>query len=178
MGRSLKSTRLKGKHHVAMALLAKGRSPKDVAAQMGVVVDTIYQWQKWPEFQEAQNDYIISLAREELDRGLQDAIVDMHESTRSVVRWMTAVVIGEIELRPSDSKRWKMALDFLHHAGILDKQQVLSLESGGRDRPPSLNLTLDQRKQSVLQTGNQEILGLLEKFKDPSIQRPESHGID
>lgn len=167
MGRAPASTRLTGKHMMALALLSKGQTPKEVAQTMRVTVDTIYIWQKWETFQDAQQKYIASIAREELDRGIAEATVTLHDNSSAIVHWMTDVVLGTIELKPQDHRRWKMALEFLHHAGIVDRQAMLNAQ------PPSpnqtnVNLNLDQRRQQILSTGNQELQAQLEKFRPPA----------
>ncbi len=169
MGRTPVGTRLNGKHMMAIAMLAKGQSVKDVAVVMRVTPDTIYTWQKWDAFQDAQNAYISSVAREELDRGVQEANLTLHEYAQAIVNWMAGVVVGAIELKAQDKQRWKMALDFLHHAGILDKQAILKAEMPGPNQT-NVNLSLDQRRQSVLASGNADIAAQLEKFRPPPPQ--------
>lgn len=164
MGRVPVSTRLTGKHLMAMTMLAKGISVKEVAKQMRVTPDSIYTWQKWPQFQEAMMNYVASVARERLDRGLEEANVTLHDHLSEIVNWMANVVLGTIELKEKDQKRWKMALDMLHHAGIIDKQAVAKSE------PPqaaNVNFTLDQRRQAILASGNAGLQAQLERFNKP-----------
>ena len=167
MGRIPKGTTLTGKHLMAMTMLAKGIHAKDVAKSMGVTVDSIYVWQKWPQFIEAQTRYVASVAREELDRGLADATINLHEHSQEIVNWMAGVVLGSIELKQQDQRRWKMALEFLHHAGIIDKQAMLNAQAPAQNQT-NVNLNLDQRRQAVLATGNAELSQQLEKFRPPS----------
>jgi len=161
MGRILKRTTLTGKQSLAMMKLVKGISPSSVAQEMGMSVGTIYTWQKSPVFLERQAQYVESLARQEMDRGLQEAEVTLHESSSAIVQWMLNVVLGVTECK--DKNRWRMALDFLHHAGIID-QQVLAKNSALEAQGHSINLNLDQRRQSILAAGNQELQSQLEKF--------------
>ena len=170
MARVPKKTKMTGKHLMAATMLAKGASVKEVSQSMRVTADAIYSWQRWPVFQEAQQSYIASVARAELDRGLEDAQVSLHESSGEIVKWMVAVVLGEIELKPQDKQRWRMALDMLHHAGIIDKQAALKTE---QPSPANftLNQTLAQRRQSILASGNADLAAQLERFVKPDVQR-------
>ena len=79
MGRVPKNTTLTGKHMVAIAKLGQGMKPADIARDMGFDVGTIYSWQKWPLFQERLASYVESIAKTELDRGLEDASVLLKE---------------------------------------------------------------------------------------------------
>ena len=160
MGRIPKNTTLTGKHMVAIAKLGRGEKPVQIAKDMGMDVGTIYAWQKWPVFQERLTKYVDSVGRQELDRGAEDGLIELKEQVSSIVLWMTDVVLGKIALQ--DKHRWKMALDLLHHAGVIDQQAALRAQQN----PTSLNvgsLTLDRRQQ-MLAVGNEE---LLSKFSPP-----------
>lgn len=161
MGRKIVGTSLQAKHHLAIVKLVKGEKPTDVARDMGIDPGTIYNWQKWPAFQERARQYAESLANEALDRGLEDANVALHDSVRPIVQWMRDVVLGITECK--DPKRWRMALDFLHHAGVIDKQQVAKAEAN----PALFSLNLDQRRQQVLAVGNQDLEDRLKNFRNP-----------
>lgn len=168
MGRVTKRQHLHAKQQLALVSLVKGRPVKDVARDLSITPDTIYAWRKSEAWQTMERDYISSLAREELDRGLQDAQIDLNQSAGAIVKWMTGVVLGEIELKPQDQKRWRMALDLLHHAGILDKQAALRAEQIASNHPQTnVSLTLDQRRQQMLAPGNAELARQLENFRPP-----------
>ena len=161
MGRKIVGTTLQAKHHLALVRLVKGDRPQDVARDMGFDVSTIYAWQKWPLFQERAAQYAESMAREALDRGLEDAQVELRQSTTPIINWMRDIVLGVTELK--DKNRWRMALDFLHHAGILDQQSVAKAASN----PAALmNFNLDQRKQT-LAVGNADLEEKLKNFRSP-----------
>lgn len=170
MSRKIVGTTLTGKHHMAITRLAKGKSATDVAKELHVDVSTIYSWQKWPLFQERLAQYIDSIAKQELDRGIEDAQVVLSESMAEIVMWMTGVVTGKIELK--DPKRWRMALDLLHHAGILDKQALAKSEMPIPSTTIQVNQTNDQRRQAVLASGNQDIQDQLARFRPPVVQIP------
>lgn len=163
MGRQLRGTTLTGKHIVAIAKLGRGMRPTEVAKEMGVDRGTINMWQKWPVFQERLAQYVDSLAKTELDRGLEDANFLLKEQLSSVILWMTDVVLGRTELK--DPKRWRMALDLLHHAGLIDQQAVVKASAA----PQTLNIgSLNQdRRQQLLAVGNEDIQKRLERFAPP-----------
>lgn len=152
---------LKGKHYLAIARLVKGEKATLIARDLGIDANTIYTWQKWPLFQQRQAEYAESLVRQELDRGVEDATVLLHEQAIPIVAWMQRVILGETKLE--DPKRWRMALDFLHHAGILDRQRALE---AGNAAASGVNISFDQRQQS-LNAGNQEIQRQLDRFNPP-----------
>lgn len=158
--RSPKGIKLTGKHMIAISKLGRGEKPGQVAVDLGVDINTIYAWQRWPVFEARLAEYIDSVARQELDRGIEDGIVLLRDQTSAIILWMTDVVLGKTSL--SDKARWKQALDLLHHAGIIDQQAALRAQAN----PQTLNignLTQDRRQQLLVQ-GDQEIL---QRFQPP-----------